>query len=67
MQSRDSKIALRQTHKLMEAYNLQAGDILASMAGELTIEAGPDGTQPTWRIRLAQTCAQAPCDEPATM
>lgn len=35
-----AKIALRQAHKLMEAYNLQADDIPASIAGELTIEAG---------------------------
>ncbi|WP_312679842.1 DUF2786 domain-containing protein [Stutzerimonas nitrititolerans] len=55
----EAEIALRQAHKLMEAYNLEMGDVLASMAGEVTIEAGSDGTPPTWRIRLAHTCAHA--------
>ncbi|WP_312481078.1 DUF2786 domain-containing protein [Stutzerimonas nitrititolerans] len=55
----EAEIALRQAHKLMEAYNLEMGDVLASMAGEITIEAGSDGTPPTWRIRLALTCAHA--------
>lgn len=30
----EAEIALRHAHKLMEAYNLEMGDVLASMAGE---------------------------------
>ncbi|MFH0128536.1 DUF2786 domain-containing protein, partial [Pseudomonas aeruginosa] len=29
----EAEIALRHAHKLMEAYNLEMGDVLASMAG----------------------------------
>lgn len=55
----EAEIALRQAHKLMEAYNLELGDVLASMAGEVQIAAGSEGQQPTWRCRLAQVCAHA--------
>lgn len=55
----EAEIALRQAHKLMEAYNLEVGDVLASMASETKIEAGSEGTPPAWRVRLAQVCAHA--------
>nr|WP_279382424.1 DUF2786 domain-containing protein [Pseudomonas sp. 21_B] len=55
----EAEIALRQAHKLMELYNLEMGDVLASMACEVKIAAGSDGVPPTWRVRLAQVCAHA--------
>lgn len=55
----EAEIALRQAHKLMELYNLELGDVLASMAGEVSILAGSDGPPPAWRIRLAQVCCHA--------
>lgn len=55
----EAEIALRQAHNLMQAYNLEAGDVLASMAGEVTIAAGSEGTPPAWRCRLASVCARA--------
>lgn len=55
----EAEIALRQAHKLMESYNLQMGDVLASMAGESKVPAGSDGTPPAWRTRLAMVCGEA--------
>lgn len=55
----EAEIALRQAHKLMELYNLEMGDVLASMAGEVKIAAGSEGQPPTWRVRLAHVCAHA--------
>lgn len=55
----EAETALRQAHKLMEAYNLELGDVLASMACEVRVEAGSEGTPPTWRVRLAHVCAHA--------
>ncbi len=55
----EAEIALRQAHKLMEMYNLEIGDVLASMASEHTILAGSEGSPPVWRVRLAQVCADA--------
>lgn len=55
----EAEIALRQAHKLMEAYNLEMGDVLASMAGEARVPAGSDGKPPAWRVRLAQVCGHA--------
>ncbi|SED80696.1 DUF2786 domain-containing protein [Pseudomonas anguilliseptica] len=55
----EAEIALRQAHKLMEAYNLELGDVLASMAGEVKVFAGSEGEPPAWRVRLAQVCGHA--------
>ncbi|PAU86300.1 hypothetical protein CK507_15770 [Pseudomonas sp. WN033] len=55
----EAETALRQAHKLMEAYNVEMGDVLASMACEVTIEAGSEGTPPPWRVELAYVCAHA--------
>lgn len=55
----EAEIALRQAHKLMEAYKLEMGDVLASMAGEAKVPAGSDGEPPAWRTRLAGVCADA--------
>ncbi|OLS63773.1 DUF2786 domain-containing protein [Pseudomonas putida] len=55
----EAEIALRQAHKLMEAYNLEMGDVLASMAGEAKVAAGSEGEPPAWRVRLARVCAEA--------
>lgn len=55
----EAEIALRQAHKMMESYNLELGDVLASMACEVKIAAGSEGAPPTWRVRLAQVCAHA--------
>jgi hypothetical protein len=55
----EAETALRQAHKLMEAYNLQMGDVLSSMACEKTVPAGSDGAPPAWRVRLAQVCCHA--------
>ncbi|MDT4843656.1 hypothetical protein FQZ97_775910 [compost metagenome] len=55
----EAEIALRQAHKLMEAYNLQMGDVLASMAGEAKVAAGSESDPPAWRVRLAHVCAEA--------
>ncbi|MHB0763360.1 DUF2786 domain-containing protein [Stutzerimonas sp. NM35] len=55
----EAEIALRQARKLMDVYSLEMGDVLASMAGKVTIEAGSDGKPPAWRVRLAQVCAHA--------
>ena len=55
----EAETALRQAHKLMELYNLEMGDVLASMAGESQVPAGSDGEPPAWRIRLANVCARA--------
>ena len=55
----EAEIALRQAHKMMEAYNVEMGDVLASMACEVTIEAGSEGQPPPWRGELAYVCAHA--------
>ncbi|WP_448680544.1 DUF2786 domain-containing protein [Pseudomonas nicosulfuronedens] len=55
----EAEIALRQAHKLMETYNLEMGDVLASMAGESKVAAGSEGDPPAWRVRLAHVCAEA--------
>lgn len=55
----EAEIALRQAHKLMEAYNLEMGDVLASMAGETKVAAGSESDPPAWRVRLAHVCAEA--------
>lgn len=55
----EAETALRQAHKLMEAYNLELGDVLASMAGEVKVPAGSEGDPPAWRVRLAQVCGHA--------
>ncbi|MGY1949494.1 DUF2786 domain-containing protein [Pseudomonas pergaminensis] len=55
----EAETALRQAHKLMEMYNLEVGDVLASMANEHTFLAGSEGSPPVWRVRLAQVCADA--------
>jgi hypothetical protein len=55
----EAETALRQAHKLMEMYNLEIGDVFASMASEHTILAGSEGSPPVWRVRLAQVCADA--------
>ncbi|MBN0215785.1 DUF2786 domain-containing protein [Pseudomonas aeruginosa] len=55
----EAEIALRHAHKLMEAYNLEMGAVLASMAGEARVPAGSDGKPPAWRVRLAQVCCYA--------
>jgi hypothetical protein len=55
----EAEIALRQAHKLMELYNLEMGDVLASMACEVSILAGSEGIPPAWRTRLAQVCGHA--------
>lgn len=55
----EAEIALRQARKLMDAYSLEMGDVLASMACEAKIEAGSEGEPPAWRVRLAQVCAHA--------
>lgn len=55
----EAEIALRQAHKLMESYNLEMGDVLASMAGEAKVPAGSDGEPPAWRTRLAGVCGDA--------
>ncbi|HCE7623323.1 DUF2786 domain-containing protein [Pseudomonas aeruginosa] len=55
----EAEIALRHAHKLMEAYNLEMGDVLASMAGEARVPAGSDGKPPAWRVCLAQVCCHA--------
>lgn len=55
----EAEIALRQARKLMDAYSLEMGDVLASMACEVNIPAGSEGQPPLWRVRLAQVCAHA--------
>ncbi|APC18577.1 hypothetical protein BLL42_23740 [Pseudomonas frederiksbergensis] len=55
----EAEIALRQAQNLMELYNLEVGDVLASMASEHPILAGSEGMPPVWRVRLAQVCADA--------
>lgn len=55
----EAETALRQAHKLMEAYNLEMGDVLSSMAGESKVAAGSEGSPPAWRVRLAQVCCHA--------
>lgn len=55
----EAETALRHAHKMMEAYNLELGDVLASMACEVQIAAGSEGQPPTWRVRLAHVCAHA--------
>ncbi len=55
----EAETALRQAHKMMEAYNVEMGDVLASMASEAAIYAGSDGNPPAWRVRLAQVCGHA--------
>lgn len=55
----EAEIALRQAHKLMELYNLEMGDVLASMAGQASVLAGSEGSPPAWRVRLAQVCGLA--------
>ncbi|MDD2105674.1 DUF2786 domain-containing protein [Pseudomonas asiatica] len=55
----EAEIALRQAHKLMETYNLEMGDVLASMAGEAKVAAGSESEPPAWRVRLAHVCGEA--------
>ncbi|MQT39768.1 DUF2786 domain-containing protein [Pseudomonas sp. FSL R10-0765] len=55
----EAETALRQARLLMEKYNLEQGDVLASMACEVSILAGSEGPPPAWRIRLAQVAALA--------
>lgn len=55
----EAEIALRQARKLMDLYSLEMGDVMASMAGEVSVLAGSDGSPPAWRVRLAQVCADA--------
>lgn len=55
----EAEIALRQAHKLMQVYNLEMGDVLASMACEAKVPAGCEGKPPAWRVRLARVCAHA--------
>jgi hypothetical protein len=55
----EAEIALRQARKLMDMYSLEMGDVLASMAGEISILAGSEGPPPAWRVRLAQVCCLA--------
>lgn len=55
----EAETALRQAHKLMEAYNLELGDVMASMACESGVAAGSTGKPPAWRVRLGQICADA--------
>lgn len=54
----EAETALRQAHKLMAAYNLEMGDVLASEVGETRIAAGAKKA-PAWRLRLAIACAEA--------
>lgn len=55
----EAEIALRQARKLMDLYSLEMGDVMASMAGEVSVLAGSEGSPPAWRVRLAQVCADA--------
>jgi hypothetical protein len=55
----EAEIAMRQARKLMDAYSLEMGDVLASLACEVKIAAGSEGPPPAWRIRLAQVCGLA--------
>ncbi|AVH35388.1 DUF2786 domain-containing protein [Pseudomonas monteilii] len=55
----EAEIALRQAHKLMETYNVEMGDVLASMAGEAKVAAGSESEPPAWRVRLAHVCGEA--------
>lgn len=55
----EAETALRQARALMDKYSLEMGDVLASMAGEVQVPAGSDGSPPAWRVRLAQVCAHA--------
>ncbi|WP_339844370.1 DUF2786 domain-containing protein [uncultured Halopseudomonas sp.] len=55
----EAETALRQAHKMMEAFNLEVGDVLASMASEVSIKAGSEGDPPAWRVELAYVCAHA--------
>jgi hypothetical protein len=55
----EAETALRQARLLMEKYNLEQGDVLASMACEVSILAGSEGPPPAWRARLVQVAALA--------
>lgn len=55
----EAETALRQARKLMDLYSLEMGDVLASMACEVSILAGSEGIPPAWRTRLAQVCGHA--------
>ncbi|MFJ4141451.1 DUF2786 domain-containing protein [Pseudomonas sp. NPDC089734] len=55
----EAEIALRQARKLMDMYSFEMGDILASMACEISIPAGSEGAPPAWRVRLAEVCCLA--------
>ncbi|MCV4272327.1 DUF2786 domain-containing protein [Pseudomonas capsici] len=55
----EAETALRQARKLMDMYSLEMGDVLASMACEVSILAGSEGPPPAWRVRLAQVCSLA--------
>ncbi len=55
----EAETALRQARKLMDLYSLEMGDVLASMACEVSILAGSEGPPPTWRVRLSQVCGLA--------
>lgn len=55
----EAEIALRQARKLMDLYSLEMGDVMASLAGEVSVLAGSEGSPPAWRVRLAQVCADA--------
>ncbi|WP_341524076.1 DUF2786 domain-containing protein [Pseudomonas sp. G.S.17] len=55
----EAETALRQARLLMEKYNLEQGDVLASMACEVSILAGSEGPPPAWRVRLVQVATLA--------
>lgn len=55
----EAETALRQANKMMQAFNVEMGDVLASMACEVTIQAGSEGTPPPWRAELAYVCGHA--------
>jgi len=55
----EAEIALRQARRLMDQYSLEMGDVLASMACEVSIRAGSEGPPPAWRVRLADVCCLA--------
>ena len=55
----EAETALRQARNLMDRYSLEMGDVLASMACEVSILAGSEGPPPAWRARLAQVCGLA--------
>ncbi len=53
----EAETALRQARKLMDAHNLEIGDIQASTVGEARFNSGK--RPPTWVLRLGRACAKA--------